>query len=306
MTLAVALPTTRPAHAQAPPPTQLPGPTGAPPPEAKPLVEAPKAAEDAPSVEGGTNGTNVTVSAGGQLVTGNSRLLAGTANAVVDTRAGANGFGASLLGNYGQGAPPGNAVVATTENVQGRLRYDRYVASWASVFLITTGRYDRFQGLDFRLNLDPGFKYLFVKTTSDALWAEAGYDFQYDIRRNGARIELDANRNPVRDASGTPLLLAKTATDSSARFFAGFHHAFNEEVTLFAGLEYLQSLVDATRARLNFDAVFAAKVRPGLAVGFGCTMRFDNAPLPGKENLDTATTVSLIYTHGDIPPAKPQ
>ncbi|MET0592044.1 MAG: DUF481 domain-containing protein, partial [Polyangiaceae bacterium] len=148
-------------------------PTGTPPPEAKSLVEGPKGPGDAPKIESKTDGTTVTLSAGGQAATGNSRLLAATANGAFETRFDNNGIGFSLLANYGRSAPPGQETQTTTENVQGRLRYDRYIIDQASFFLISTGRHDRFQGLDFRLNIDPGFKYLFVAEQANAIWAEA-------------------------------------------------------------------------------------------------------------------------------------
>src|SRR5262249_52437245 len=148
-------------------------------------------------------------------------------------------------------------------------------------------RHDRFQGLDFRYNLDPGVKYLFVREKASTLWGELGYDFQYDIRRDEDLIQRDAT-------GAVTAVLDKTQTDHSIRAFAGFKHAFNEEVTLSTGVEYLQSLVETDRSRLNFDALFAAKVGGGLALGLGFGARYDNAPLPGKEKLDTSTTVSLI------------
>lgn len=273
-------------------------PTGAPPPEAKAVVEAPKAPE-APAVEKPVDGTNASVSAGGQQSSGNSRQLSVSGSGIFETRYHGNGFGAALVGNYGQGAPPGAAVVETTENLQGRLRYDRYLFDQGSVFLIATGRHDRFQGLDFRLNLDPGFKYLFVKQASEALWAEIGYDFQYDVRRDDALGEQDASGKPLLDANGKQLLLPKTVTDHSLRFFYGVRHAFNKEVTLALGLEYLQSFVDATRYRANFDVLFAAKLFGGLAVGLGGSARYDHAPLPGKEHLDSTLTANLIYSFSD-------
>lgn len=180
------------AQAQTPPS----GSSGAPPADSKALVAAPKAPGDAPSFDKPTDGTNASLSAGGLLTTGNARLLALTVNGAFEMRRAENGFGASLLGNYGQGAPPGAAVVATAQNIQGRLRYDRYVTESASLFLIGTGRHDRFQGLDFRLNIDPGIKYLFMKEASNALWGELGYDFQYDIRRNDARVITDPDHRP--------------------------------------------------------------------------------------------------------------
>jgi putative salt-induced outer membrane protein YdiY len=279
------------------------GPSGAPPPEAKVLVEAPKENE-APKIEKKVDGTTVSVSAGGLLTTGNARLLAFSGNGIFETRFHDNGIGASVLGNYGQGAPAGSAVQVTAENVQGRVRYDRYLVDELALFLINTGRHDRFQGLDFRYNLDPGVKYLFIAEAAHALWAELGYDLQYDIRRNEDRVVLDDNKNPVLDANGQPTLLDKTQVDHSVRAFFGHKQAFNKEVTLALGVEYLQSVVDADRFRFNFDGLFAAKVGGGLAVGLGVSVRFDHQPLPGKEKTDTSTTLSLIYAFSDIPEPK--
>jgi hypothetical protein len=270
---------------------------GAPPAEGTALVEGPKFDAEAPKEEKTTNETTASVSAGGQFASGNSKLIAATANGKFDMRRGADGFGAAVLGNYGEGAPPGKPIETTAQNIQGRLRYDRFLIESTSLFLIGTGRHDRFQGLDFRLNVDPGAKYVFVRTDPTSFWGELGYDFQYDIRRDDA-LQPD----PMVPA------LPKTATDHSARVFVGFKHAFNKEVTFATGLEYLQSFVEGTRARLNYDALFAAHVGGGLSLGLGFSARYDHAPLPDKKNLDTATTVSLIYAFSDVleePPAAP-
>lgn len=289
------------AHAQDAPP-----PTGAPPPDEAAAVTAPTAPTAAPKIDKPASGTAITLSSGGQLATGNSRLLAMTANGTFDVRRGSNGFGSALIANYGQGAAAGQPVQETAENFQGKLRYDRYVSDRTSLFFLTTGRHDRFQGLDFRLNLDPGVKYILSYDASYAFWLEGGYDFQYDVRRDAALGVLDASGMPVLDANGNPELLSKTAADHSTRLFAGYRHAFNSEVTLSTGLEYLQSFIDATRYRINGDALFAAKVGGGLAVGFGFSARYDHDPLPGKETLDTSTTVSLIYSFSDAQPAAPK
>jgi putative salt-induced outer membrane protein YdiY len=267
-----------------------PAPMGTPPPEATAVVEAPQAAPAPPKIPAPARETTATASAGGLLSTGNSQLIAATVNSKVDLRRGRNGFGASVIGNYGQGAPAGQDVHVTTQNVQSRLRYDRYLADTFSAFLIATVRHDRFQGLNVRFNLDPGFKYLFVNDDVTKFWSELGYDFQYDIRRD--------------DALGTPpALLDKTATDHSARVFVGFNHSFNKEVTFSTGVEYLQSFVDSTKYRINYDALFAASVGAGFSFGAGFTLRYDHAPLPGKKDVDTATTLSLIYSFSEIPAA---
>jgi putative salt-induced outer membrane protein YdiY len=269
---------------------------GVPPPDAAAAVEAPKAVGEVPKFEAPTDGTTVSLSAGGQLATGNSRLLAGTANGAIESRWGKNSVGGSLLANYGRSGPPKQPVVTTTENVQGRVRYDRYLLDRFSLFLLNTGRHDRFQGIDFRYNLDPGAKYLFVKSDDSSLWLEAGYDLQYDNRREDARMVM-----------GQTELLAKTALDHSSRLFVGFKHAFNQKVSFSTGLEYLQSFVHGSHNRLNYDALFAADLGAGLSLGFGVNVRYDHAPLPGKKNLDTATTVSLIYSYdGVMKPEEPK
>ena len=65
-------------------------------------------------------------------------------------------------------------------NVQGRLRYDRYITPDFSAFATITGLYDPFQGVTFRFN-DPGVKYLFVNKPKAKFWGEVGYDFEYDL-----------------------------------------------------------------------------------------------------------------------------
>ncbi len=266
---------------------------GKPPPEADKAVAGPGKPADAPKIVAAPEGTNAAVSAGGLSSSGNSRLVAFTGSGSFDWRRGSNGVGASLVGNYGRSAPPNGTMQTTTENAQGRLRYDRYVIEDGSVFLLTTGRHDRFQGLAFRLNLDPGFKYLFVNRPATALWAEAGYDFQYDTRTSEAR--------DVKDAMGVVTdRLAEHETDHSVRVFLGFRHNFNDATALSNGIEYLQSFVHSKRYRFNYDLLFTAKVWGDLALGVGFNARYDNQPLPDKEKLDMTSTLSLVYAYSNV------
>jgi putative salt-induced outer membrane protein len=266
---------------------------GKPPPEAEKAVAGPGKAAEAPKIVTAPEGINASVSAGGLSSSGNSRLVAFTGSGTFDWRVGKNGMGASLVGNYGRSAPPGGDMTTTTENAQGRVRYDRYVIDDASLFLLATGRHDRFQGLAFRLNLDPGFKYLFVNRPATALWAEAGYDFQYDTRTREGREVLD-------DTGAVVDRLDKHETDHSARVFLGFRHNFNDATAVSNGIEYLQSFVESERYRFNYDVLFTAKVWGDLALGVGFNARYDNQPLPDKEKLDTTSTLSLVYAYSNI------
>lgn len=267
---------------------------GAPPPEAKKEAAGPDKVKDALKIDKTPEGMTASVSAGGLSSSGNSSMVAFTGAGAFDSRYGANGYGASLVGNYGRSAPPDGEMETSTQNLQGRLRYDRYVLDNASVFLMATGRHDKFQGLTFRMNLDPGFKYLFVNQPASQLWAEAGYDFQYDVRNLDGRQVLDDSGMPTGE------LLDKTETDHSARVYAGFRHAFNDATALSTGLEYLQSFVETTRYRLNYDLLFTAKFWGNLALGVGFQARYDHKPLPSKEKLDTTSTLSVIYSYSNL------
>jgi putative salt-induced outer membrane protein YdiY len=279
---------------------------GAPPADQKALVAAPTTAVVAPDIDLKANDSqSATVSAGGQLSTGNSKLVAGTGNAIYAIRRGQNAFGASIIGNYGESAVRPNNAVLTTENLQGKLRYDRFLTDRLSVFGLVTGRHDYFQGLDFRLNLDPGAKYIFVKTAETAFWGEAGYDFQQDVRNNTAR-HIPAVVDATTGAVTTPAYsLERYHPDHSTRLFAGWHHDFNEHVNFTTGLEYLQSLEASYRNRLNYDILLAAGVGAGFSVGVGFSLRYDHSPIPGKTDLDTITTFSLIYAFSDKKAAAP-
>jgi hypothetical protein len=277
--------------------------------------------------------TAVAVNAGAQFVTGNSRLVAVTGGAKIEMRRGENGFGAALVGNYAEAytapvAPATNGTWAdTVRNVQGKLRYDRFFGLNTSVFLQVTGTHDAFQATAFRLNVDPGVKYLFVNKEKTKFWGEIGYDFEFDDNYTDSQgfEQAGAGGRVVDTTSTLPFVIIQTNTMHSARAYLGFRHAFNKEVALSAGLEYLQGFggsgdglpnlppgetdatvervkLDLVRSRLNFDALFTANLGHGLALGAGFTAKYNSDPLPGKENLDTTTTLTLIFTYAG--PAK--
>ena len=307
-----------------------------------------------------TDTTNAAISAGGQFATGNSRLAAVTGTGKFDMRRGANAFGAALIGNYAvsdiAGAPTvtksgTSTIVAagapaswkeSTENLQGKLRYDRYVSRDLSAFLQLTGTHDAFQALTFRLNVDPGVKYLVMDDPEIKIWGEAGYDFQYDRNyTDGQGIEQAGAGGPATDGVGAAYLISQDDTIHSTRLFAGYQQSFNKDVQLNVGLEYLQGLgggggspssplptgfitptgaatqkvlstqtfvdpqsISLTGSRLNLNILLAAKLRAGLSVGVGFQAKYNSAPLPGKEDLDTSSTLTLIYSFsGSAPPA---
>lgn len=228
------------------------------------------------------------VLAGGALATGNARSLSATSSASFRLRRQANQFTAVAAVNYGRAAVPGADVETTVDNQQGRVRYDRFLAKSFGVFIAASARRDRFQGLNLRLNIDPGVAYYFVDQEKQQLWGELGYDFQFDVRRQDA---IDAAL-----AADPPIVLDKTKSAHFGRAFVGYSNALNEAVTFKTGLEYLQGLTDTESFRLNWDNALSSKIGGNFSLATTFTLKYDHKPLPGIRTTDTMTAVSLVYT----------
>jgi hypothetical protein len=311
-------------------------------------VAVPKPTEALKPFEPSVDSTNAAISAGGQYAAGNSKLLAGSVQGKFDIRRGADAFAASVVGNYAESffVPAGSYSAATntitpggagkwypsTENLQGKLRYDRYVTRNMSLFLQVSGLNDAFQAVVFRLNVDPGLKYLVVNDESTKVWGEVGYDFQADDNDtvNGFERQPGSSGPVALDGSGLPYVIHGSDTIDSTRVFAGLQHGFSKEVNLTLGLEYLQGLggsgggtpsapvginpvtkmanvamfddlapISLTGSRVNFNALLAAHLFGGLSVGLGFNVKYNSNPLPGKVNVDSSGTASLIYAYSD-------
>jgi putative salt-induced outer membrane protein len=230
--------------------------------------------------------TELSFSAGGLASAGNSRSIAATAAGKFRVRRAANQVGAAVAANFARSATKTDeALVTTVENFQGKVRYDRFLAGSLAVFGAASVRHDKFQGLDLRLNLDPGVEYYFVDQEKQQLWTEVGYDFQYDIRTD----------DEIATAALAGTTLVKRKSQSSARAFVGYTNNVNKAVVIASGLEYLQGLDHATNYRLNWDGSVASSVGKGFSIATTVTVRYDHHPLPDIEKTDVVTSISLVY-----------
>jgi putative salt-induced outer membrane protein len=231
--------------------------------------------------------TSGKVTAGGIFATGNAKSVAATAGASLRLRRAMNQYSAEAAFNYGRAAvAPSDKLETTVENYQGRVRYDRFLSTNWALFGQVSGRRDRFQDLDLRLNFDPGVAYYFIVQEHQHLTLEAGYDLQYDIRRKDAVEAAELAGEPI-DA---------TETRHAMRLAAAYDNRLNEHVTFETNLEYLQAF-DPTKAyRINWVSFLSATIVNDFAVAVGFTLRYDNFPLPDVHKLDTITTLNLVYT----------
>ncbi|RYZ05731.1 MAG: DUF481 domain-containing protein [Myxococcales bacterium] len=228
--------------------------------------------------------TELKLSAGGLLATGNSRSMAATASGMLRLRRQLNEYSANVAANYGRSAPtPADDMQTSVSNIQGRVRYDRFLSEHWSLFVAQSARKDRFQGLELRLNFDPGLAFYFFDEDKHRLWVEAGYDLQYDIREN------DALR-----ASPTPI--DKTETRHSARGFLGYENNINEVLRFNTGVEYIQSVQESKNWRLNWDTGLTSSISNKFSFATTFSLRYDNNPLTGVRKTDTLTALNLVYT----------
>lgn len=237
--------------------------------------------------------TELAFNLGGLFTAGNSRSAAVTAGVKSRIRRGDHQLTLGIAGNYARAGKVGTGTETTVENLQGAARYDYFILKPLSVFGQVTGRHDRFQGLDLRLNVDIGVAYYFIQQEKVRLWGEAGYDFQYDVRR--AEALVDAKGAPKLDRDGNPL--EKTNVVHNARLFVGFDHKLFEGVQFLTSLEYLQDVTDfaTPTLRLIYDGAVKASLSKSFALSTGITVRYEANPLPGIERTDVLTGVSLVY-----------
>lgn len=230
--------------------------------------------------------TELEVSAGGLASAGNSRSIAATSAGKFRMRRGSDQVGAGIAANYAESAVnKGEGLQTTVENFQGKVRYDRFLAGSFAVFGSVSARHDRFQGLELRINLDPGLGYYFIDEDKQQLWFEGGYDFQHDIRRDDA----------ISEAYAQGYYLGKTNDRHSVRGFVGYSSELNESVKVSTGLEYLQGFNPATNYRLNWDGAVTSAVGKGFSIATAVSVRYDHNPIPGVENTDIVTSISLVY-----------
>lgn len=236
------------------------------------------------------------LSLGALVATGNARSTAITGGTTFLVRRGRHQGYATFLGNYGRAAASADVEpVDTVGNLQGRVRYDVFVADRWSVFGMVTARHDPFQRLDLRLNIDPGVAFYVLAQAKQQLRVEAGYDYQADVRDAETAIAYEPDGTPSYTPQGELVYLPRTRITHAARLFGGYVNKLHEAVSFATGLEYLQSLQEGTRWRLNWDTSLSTLLVSKLSLSATFTLRFDNDPLPRVKNTDTLSSVNLVY-----------
>lgn len=247
-----------------------------------------------PSDEDPSHATDLSFALGGLFTSGNSRTVALTSATKFKLRRDEHQLGTAAAFNFARAGKVGTPTDTTVENIQGLLRYDYFLTDKVSLFLQSTARHDRFQGLQLRLNIDPGVAYYFIDTKKHKLQVEGGYDFQYDIRRDDALQPKAAAGAPA--GAPLPAKLDKQQVLHNARIFAGYENKLRKEVALVMSAEYIQNFADSEVFRLVGDVGLKSNVADSLALATTYTIRYENTPLPNVEKADSIASITLVYT----------
>ena len=239
--------------------------------------------------------TELEISAGGVLATGNSKSVALTGRTEFRLRRYIHQLTATALGNYGAGA----SETATSDkfeqnvgNLQGRVRYDVFFADRWSAFLMGTVRRDTFQGLDMRMRIDPGVAFHILTDTKHRLWVELGYDYQLDLVTEEAFLtEAPVGTNPKKIDTADRL-----NSDHAGRLYLGYANRLHESLGFDTGVEYIQSFLQGDAFRLAYDVGLTAQLPKNFAVAMTFQLRYDNAPVAKDiEKLDTTTAFNVMF-----------
>lgn len=258
------------------------------------------AREDLKDSPGPLDATEFDIGAGFTLNTGNTNTYQGTAVAKLRIRRGIHQSNTSLLVNTGAAAADRDEIQSeTVSNQQFRSGYEILLPKRFMAFVQAQWRRDRFQGLDTRLNVNPGFGYYFLDREKHRLWTQLGYGFQYDVRTKYRTYDADDNGEIFLDENGRPtVVLDRYDLDHQARMFLATDNEFNEHVGLNASFEYLQSFLRRGDYILNLEVGLSAILGLGLSVNLNMVLRYENQPLPRVQPLDTNTIFSLAYKLG--------
>jgi hypothetical protein len=262
--------------------------------------------------------------AGILLTTGNSETTSASGGFKASRKSGDNKLSLEASGNYSQSAlrvladKNGNGMIddpseivtvdsVTAETLASKVRYDRYLTDFNSLFIAALAARDLPAGKESVLGGQLGYSRRLYKSKTAETVAELGYDF--------SREDL---------VTGDPVAI------HSARGFLGHKATMTEGALLDASLEALTNLNHETLptgknggafrdTRVNMKVALQAKIGINLAVQMAFEAHFDNRPgplnikplamgfVPEASSVDTIMKASLIYTFvGAKPPPKPK
>ncbi|MEZ4402289.1 MAG: DUF481 domain-containing protein [Kofleriaceae bacterium] len=251
-----------------------------------------------------------TAEAGLVFTTGNARTTTITGGAKLSRKEKKNKFSLDAAGTLAKSQVliandiNGDKVLTATEVTRQattaaeaynvKLRYDRFLTDFNSLFVAALAGADVVAGKDFVGGAQLGYARLLFKDAKHEVTGEFGYDFSFEAYASATTPSVSIH---------------------SARAFVGYKGKLSETTSVDGSIEALSNVnrlsddigpLKDTRA--NAAASLSTKLTKNMSFSFGVTTKFDNTPAPVSiagftldgvnppENLklDTTTKASLI------------
>lgn len=250
--------------------------------------EASFAGTDVPGQKFETPERYLTATVGGTLTSGNTAAYAVNVASEGYYRWKRNKLGGTLGANLGRGiadtsgdgrvddAERAAGWVDTARNVNGLVRYDRFIGERDSLYALAGGLHDPFAGYDYRVNGQLGYSRILVETKKVKLYAEVGFD----VAREDYILDVDPN---------SALILA-------ARELVGLEVKFNENVAVTEKFEAYENVLEIQDLRFQNDISLSAKLTDKLSWKISDTLRYDNVPVEGFQKIDNVVTTGLVVS----------
>lgn len=181
----------------------------------------------------------------------------------------------------------------SAQSYNAKLRYDRFLTEFNSLFVAALGGADEVAGKDFVGGGQAGYSRLLYKTEKHEIAGELGYDF---------------SRESFVDTTNEPINI------HSARGFLGYKGKLSETTSVDGSLEVLGNLNEQPGTSVMEDiratgiGSLSTKLTKSVSFAFSLTAKFDNVPAsvsfagytnsttdaPEALKLDTTTKASLI------------
>lgn len=255
---------------------------------------------------------NASAELGVVFTTGNSETTTIAGGAKFARKAGDNKFSGEVSGAFAQTGTRviddqnGNGLIdneseirtettTSSENLTGKLRYDRFLTTYNSLFIAAVASTDEPAGKELVVGGQAGYSRQIYKSEKHELVGEIGVDY--------SREKLIA---------GDPLSII------SARGFVGYKGAFTATTALDASVEALMNLnsLDTPTGeagtgedtRVNSKVGVTSKLTDSLSFSTSLDVKFDNRPAPLKIDMlaagfipeaakwDTIMKATLIYS----------
>ncbi|HET8932946.1 MAG TPA: DUF481 domain-containing protein [Polyangiales bacterium] len=226
---------------------------------------------------------SLNLSAGGAFAFGNTQAYQFAAGGDFRWVGRPHSVSANLLWLRGGARPPGgDKIVDTTDNLNGRLKYELFLSLMDSLYAAAGTRWDRFAGMRPRVNGQIGYGRYFVSEEKVRFWGEIGYDLMYTRYR-----QIPGAETRFRDEDVV----------HSARLFFGLEHQVHEYLSYVGGIEGLLNVEEPKVSRFVFDNALRSTLSDSFKVELKARFMYENRPVvPGAKKLDTALILSLLYS----------